>query len=179
MLSDIWPNRKKLYCGRISAVTLGFESLQKVPQGGWQKASDTTLLLQILESFCADHVQLASEHEILRWTVTATSNLNFAMRTLFRSGLWMTRMQARDASVAGINFLKSYSRLAALTLAANRDGFPITPKAHFLHHLFHELKLQGAQHSWSLNCLGTSVQMDEEPCVICSSCFFSSVSNCV
>ena len=155
--------KKKLYCGRISAVTLGFESLQKVPLGGWQKASDTTILLEFFERFCSDHAHLAREDQILGWTFTAVCNLNFAMRTLFRCGLWMTREQACDASVAGLNFLKSFSRLAGLTIAANRDRFPITPKSHFLHHLFHELKLEGSQHSWALNCLGTSVQMDEEP----------------
>ena len=154
--------KKRLYCGRISAVTLGFESFQKPPQGGWQKASDTALLLEIFEQFCSEHADLATRHEILRWTFTATSNLNFAMRTLYKSGLWMTRMQARDASVAGLNFLKCYSTLATLCIAANRDRYPITPKAHYLHHLFYELKVQSAQHTWCLNFLGTSVQMDEE-----------------
>ena len=63
---------------------------------------------------------------------------------------------------AGSISLKCYGHLVALTLAADRDRYPVTPKFHFLHHLFLTLQESSSQHAWSLNMISTSVQMDEE-----------------
>ncbi|CAE6925045.1 unnamed protein product, partial [Symbiodinium sp. CCMP2456] len=102
---------KKLYCRYINELTVGFDSYQKCPQGAWQKASDTTLLLEIFEDFCDVHASMASENAILGWTYTGVVNLNACVRLLYRSGLWMTQRQALDASATGMNFLKSYGHL--------------------------------------------------------------------
>ena len=154
--------KKKLYCGHITDVTMGFESYQKVPQGAWQKGSDTTVLMEFFEHFCSEHADIVAQHDILRWVHTALANINLAIRLLYKSGLWLTKDQARTIGVSGLNFLKSYSYLVSLTLRAGRDRFPITPKCHFIHHLFYNLKADSARLTWSLNCLSTAVQMDEE-----------------
>ena len=156
-------HNKKLYCSGINEVTMGFESLQKCPQGSWQKGSDTTLLLEIFEDFCDQHSELAGQHEVLRWTYTGVANINMSMRTLYRGGLWLDEHHARTASICGLNFLKAYAHLVGITVACGRDRYPLVPKLHCLHHLFLSLKESSFRHAWSLNMIATSVQMDEEP----------------
>lgn len=153
---------KSLYCKRINEATLGFDSFQKCPQGGWQKASDSTVLLEIFEAFCDAHTAMAARNPILGWTHTAVCNLNACLRLLYRCGLWMTQQQAAEAACCGMNFLKSYGHLVQLTLVANRDRFPLTPKMHYIHHLMLDLKSQSASAAWSLNCVASTVQMDED-----------------
>ncbi|CAE7200750.1 unnamed protein product [Symbiodinium sp. CCMP2592] len=151
----------KLYCKCISAVTMGIDSLQKVPNAGWQKASDTTLLLEFLEHFCSVNAGLANADPILRWTWVAASNINLAVRMLYRGGLWLDQSTAHTVARCGLNFLKSYGHLVAMTLAADRDRFPVTPKLHILHHLFLHLQENASRCSWTLSFLGYSVQQDE------------------
>ncbi|CAE7359121.1 unnamed protein product [Symbiodinium sp. CCMP2456] len=151
----------KLYCRRISEVTMGIDSLQKVPTGGWQKASDTTLLLEFVEHFCSIHSEHTNQDAILRWIWVAAANINLSIRTLYQGGLWLDQHHGRTAAVCGLNFLKAYGHLVSLCLRADRDRFPVTPKLHMLHHLFLELKTDSSRHSWALNMLGTSVQQDE------------------
>ncbi|CAE7658961.1 unnamed protein product [Symbiodinium sp. CCMP2592] len=151
----------KLYCKCISAVTMGIDSLQKVPTAGWQKASDTTLLLEFLEHFCSVNAGLANADPILRWTWVAASNINLAVRMLYRGGLWLDQSTAHTVARCGLNFLKSYGHLVAMTLAADRDRFPVTPKLHILHHLFLHLQENASRCSWTLSFLGYSVQQDE------------------
>ncbi|CAE7622989.1 unnamed protein product [Symbiodinium sp. CCMP2592] len=111
----------KLYSKCISAVTMGIDGLQKVPTAGWQKASDTTLLLEFLEHFCSMNAGLANADPILRWTWVAASNINLSVRMLYRGGLWLDQSTAHTVARCGMNFLKSYQHLVALTLAADRD----------------------------------------------------------
>ena len=153
---------KTLYCRSIDENSVGFESMAKCPVGSWQKASDTAVLLDVFEDFCKTHASLAASDEILKWTFTAAANVNVSIRTLYKGGLWLDRCHGQMASISGLNFLKSYGHLVALTLRANRDRFAITPKFHFLHHLFLRLKEESSKLDWSLNMIGTSVQMDEE-----------------
>ena len=141
---------------------MGFESYKKCPQGAWQKGSDTALLLEIFEDFCDAHAALAMSNDILRWTYRAVANLNLCFRMLYRGGLWLDKHHAQTASTCGLNFLKCYGHLVALTLAADRDRFSVTPKLHFLHHLFLKLREDSSHLDWSLNMVSTSVQMDEE-----------------
>eukprot|EP00439_Symbiodinium_sp_Y106_P025684 s1493_g3.t1 len=153
---------KTLYCKRINEVTLGFDSFQKCPQGGWQKASDTTIILEIFEAFCDGHTAKSAQEPILAWTHTAVANLNACLRLLYRCGLWMTQQQAAEAACCGLNFLKSYGHLVHLTILANRDRFPLTPKMHYIHHLMVDMQTQSASAAWSLNCVASTVQMDED-----------------
>ncbi|CAE7779886.1 unnamed protein product [Symbiodinium sp. CCMP2456] len=152
---------EKLYCRCISETTMGFDSLQKLPSGGWQKASDTTLLMEFLEHFCECHSEVARGDAILHWVWVAATNINLSIRTLYQGGLWLDQHHGRTAAVCGLNFLKAYGHLVSLCLRADRDRFPVTPKFHMLHHLFLELKINSGKHSWALNMLGTSVQQDE------------------
>ncbi|CAE7288328.1 unnamed protein product [Symbiodinium necroappetens] len=152
---------EKLYCRSITEVSIGFESLQKCPQGSWQKASDTTLLLEFVQHFCEAHPQEAARDPILHWISQAAQNINLSIRTLYRGGLWLNQHLAQTASTSGLNFLKSYGHLVALTLAADRDRFPVTPKLHMLHHLFLSLQQSSARNAWSLSMVATSVQQDE------------------
>ena len=140
---------------------MGFESLQKCPQGSWQKASDTTILLEFVQHFCEAHPQEAARDPILHWISQGAHNINLSIRTLYRGGLWLDQHLAQTASTSGLNFLKSYGRLVALTLAADRDRFPVTPKLHMLHHLFLSLQQSSARNAWSLSMVATSVQQDE------------------
>lgn len=151
----------KLYCKCISEVTMGIDGLQKVPTGGWQKASDTALLLEFLEHFCSLNAGHANADLILHWTWVAASNINHCMAMLYRAGLWLNQNVAQTVSQSGMNFLKAYGHLVSLTLQADRDRFPVTPKLHMLHHLFLDLQRSGARHAWSLSFLATSVQQDE------------------
>ncbi|CAE7709548.1 unnamed protein product [Symbiodinium sp. CCMP2592] len=162
ILAYLQRHGQKLYCRHVSELSVGFDSYQKCPQGAWQKASDTTLLLEIFEDFCEKHASMASEDAILGWTYTAVANLNACIRLLYKSGLWMTQHQALDASSTGMNFLKCYGHLVHLTFQANRDRFPITPKVHYIHHLFIDLKSQARASAWTLNCIAFTVQMDED-----------------
>ena len=154
---------EKLYCRRIDEATVGFDSLKKCPQGCWQKGSDTTLLLRIFEDFCDAHAGIASTSAILSWTYTAVANINVSFEALYRGGLWLDQHHGQTAARAGLNFLKAYGHLVSLTLAADRDRFPVNPKLHYLHHLYLKLSEDSERHAWSLNMIGTSVQMDEEP----------------
>ena len=142
---------------------MGFESYKKCPQGSWQKGSDTALLLEILENFCDCHAALVVNVDILRWIYKAVANLNLSFRMLYRGGLWLDKHHAGTAATSGLNFLKCYGHLVSLTMAADRDRFAVTPKFHFLHHLFLKLKEDSMRLTWSLNMISTSVQMDEVP----------------
>ncbi|OLP92710.1 hypothetical protein AK812_SmicGene25479 [Symbiodinium microadriaticum] len=157
----LWQRGEKLYCRSITEVSIGFESLQKCPQGSWQKASDTTLLLEFVQHFCEAHPQEVARDPILHWISQAAQNINLSIRTLYRGGLWLNQHLAQTASTSGLNFLKSYGHLVALTLAADRDRFPVTPKLHMLHHLFLSLQQSSARNAWSLSMVATSVQQDE------------------
>ena len=82
---------------------------------------------EFLEHFCSKHADLANADPILRWTWVAASNINLSIRTLYRGGLWLDQKTAHIVACCGLNFLKAYGHLVSLTLAADRDRFPVTP----------------------------------------------------
>ena len=87
--------------------------------------------------------------------------MNAAFRMLYRAGAWLSADDAHAVSKHGCLHLRSYKRLAELSLHMREPRYPIHCKAHMLHHTFHILEQGSQAHGWLENPLVDSCQIDE------------------
>ena len=152
--------KRRLHYGKISTETFGLTSLQVTPVGCWSKFADTTVLLSWLQSLLASTLLVSTD--TIKDLLTATKSINEAFRVLYNGGVWLSAAEARAAGAAGLLFLRMYAGLAASALESGRSRFPITPKAHYLHHAFLDLYNMSSRFPWVPSPIMFSVQIDED-----------------
>ena len=161
---QVWRKTSKLtlHCGHLDRELFGIESgLQVCPTGMWTKFNDSRILMTFLEDFLKSR-QAYVPTEITEEALAGISAANKCFGTLYRSGFWLTTVEATTAGNAGMRFLASYARLACWTLEHGRIRYPLMPKIHYLHHAFRTMLLEATHLVWVPNALGTSVQLDED-----------------
>lgn len=87
--------------------------------------------------------------------------MNSVMRLLYRSGAWLPAATAAEIAAFGLQHLRSYRKLAELSLVAKEPRFPIHCKFHMIHHTMRLLELQSQKVSWLESPLTDSCQQDE------------------
>ena len=144
------------------AERISLTSYQVVPDGGWSKFNDT----RIYHAFCQDFLEeRARERElphILPQILVALRAINLSFRTLYQSGLWMTREEAHRAGTNGRAWLRAYVLLATKTFESGGVRFPLVVKHHALDHIWRSLVYGASSGPWTLNPLAESVQLDED-----------------
>lgn len=87
--------------------------------------------------------------------------MNAALRMLYRAGAWLSADEAAAVSKHGCLHLRSYKRLAELSLHKREPRYPIHCKAHMLHHTFRILEQKCQALCWLENPIVDSCQIDE------------------
>ena len=95
--------------------------------------------------------------------LSAFKSANTFLRTLYRSGLFLSRERCRLAAQAGVDFIRAYREVASIAYSMGRTRFKLTPKLHaFFHIVDHLCVAYEAERRWTFSPLGESVQMDED-----------------
>lgn len=88
-------------------------------------------------------------------------NINALMRTLYRSGAWLTAEDAATVASQGLVVLRANKRLAELSVIKREPRFPLHCKLHMLFHTFRFLQSWSRVHKWCENPLVDACQVDE------------------
>ena len=153
-------SKLKLHAGILDKELFGLEGgLQAVPTGAWSMFNDTRVLMSFLEWFLEQR-RLYIPNNISEEALVGIRYANHAFRVLYNSGYWLTAEECKDAGSAGMKFLQSYARLAAVTLKESRLRYPLMPKIHYCHHSFRDLMTSDL--AWTRSPLAGSVQLDED-----------------
>ena len=88
--------------------------------------------------------------------------LNQALAYLYSSGFWVPAWRGAAVANCFFTFLRCYQRLAFLTVRMRKARFALIPKLHSLHHFAVRLRQDASKGAWVINCLSTSVQMQED-----------------
>lgn len=130
----------------------------------WFKGADTAAMCSFLEAFWANHLAETSESdEYLHGILRCLRAANVFMRTLYRSGLWLSPERCKIIAEAGLACLKAYSETSHRAFLQQKTRFKITPKFHAMIHIVDVLV--GGYNSgrrWTLSPLSEATQMDED-----------------
>ncbi|CAE7797904.1 unnamed protein product [Symbiodinium necroappetens] len=153
-----------LHMDALTRHLLGFAADFDYPVGNWFKGADTAAMCSFLEAFWANHLAETSESdEYLHGILRCLRAANVFMRTLYRSGLWLSTERCKIIAEAGLAVLKSYMEVSSHALQLKKTRFKVTPKYHALIHIVD--MLVGAYNSgrrWTLSPLSEGTQMDED-----------------
>lgn len=108
------------------------------------------------------HVNTLLKNWLEKSKASSTRALNFFMRSLYRSNVFIPSNEAAGIINAGWHFLKAYARLAFLSHQAKESRFPLLPKAHMLYHVVHWMKVQRLAVAWVENPIQYSCASDED-----------------
>ena len=88
--------------------------------------------------------------------------LNYFMRSLYRSKVFIPANDASYIIKAGWHFLRGYGRLAFLSHQLKESRFPLVPKCHMLFHVIYWMQVQKETVDWVENPIGYSTPCDED-----------------
>ena len=92
----------------------------------------------------------------------AVSSANKFMRTLFHSGLWLTRDESREVIAAGRKCLQSYQACAETAFDRGLTRFKFQPKYHMLGEILYDMYARRTAGHPVINPLSFSTQLDED-----------------
>ena len=84
------------------------------------------------------------------------------LSTLYKSGLFLSRLRLESVVKVGKSMLKSYADCAAMALARSLARFKLNPKYHMLMHVILQLEQDRQAGRRPLNPLSYSCQMPED-----------------
>ncbi|CAE7844866.1 unnamed protein product, partial [Symbiodinium necroappetens] len=154
-----------LHMDGLTRHLLSFSADYDYPVGNWFKGADTSAMCSFLEAFWAEHIAAHANEsdEYLRGFLECLRAANIFMRTLYRSGLWLSQERCRTAAEAGAAFLKAYIETSSRAFDQQKTRFKLTPKYHGLIHIVDNLITgYNADRRWTLSPLSESTQMDED-----------------
>ena len=93
---------------------------------------------------------------------SAARALNYFMRKLYASPIFIEGDLARCIIDAGKHFLKAYSRLSLLCWQLKVAKYPTMPKSHMLHHVVIQMHEQLSQFRFLENPISMSTSSDED-----------------
>lgn len=156
------PGNALPHSGGFAVERIQLTSWVVQPEASWSKHDDTRLYHQFMEDFLNEREKVILEDPVLSRILFGTRCVNRLFKTLYESGLWLDRREARSCGLLGRQWLRLYAELAALCLDAGRLRFPLVVKHHLLDHTMRLMLQQAFDSQWIWNPLGDSVQMDED-----------------
>ena len=88
--------------------------------------------------------------------------LNYFMRSLYKSNVFMCANDAKAIVAAGMHFLQGYARLAVLSFNLRQPRFPMIPKIHMLFHVVFWMAVQSRQAPMVENPMTQNCACDED-----------------
>ncbi|CAE7211121.1 unnamed protein product [Symbiodinium sp. CCMP2592] len=153
-----------LHMDGLTRHLLSFPGDYAYPVGNWFKGADTAAACSFLEAFWSEHLAVANEQDLyLDAVLRALRAANVFLRTLYRSGLWLSVDRCKIVAEAGLAFLKAYLEASSRAYERGRTRFKLTPKYHALIHIIDVLATAyESNRRWTLNPLCEATQMDED-----------------
>lgn len=129
--------------------------------GNWSKGSLSTTLMKWIVVLLADlHVQ---EGGALYRCKEAARALNSTLSFLYGAPLFLDRNESLFVYTKGMFFLQVYTSLASEMFSSGRWYlYPLFPKIHAVHHVWHEVRENALLYGFSMNPLTASCQQDED-----------------
>jgi hypothetical protein len=82
---------------------------------------------------------------------------------LYKAGVFLDEQECKFVSDQGLEFLKTYSRMALISFRASQQWrFPLYPKLHVFHHLMMDVRQSGLQVKIACNPTLWGCQLDED-----------------
>ena len=170
--------QKRPYLTKFSKENLGFMTSMDWPEGNWQKASTTTLLMEAWHEWfsmltfeaqewmeewlqSADFADRVAADEIYVLILLVVKRVNALFRCLYRKGAWLNQNTARAAAGLGLESLRAYERLATIHVMKRLPRFPLHPKSHMLYHIFKFMEDSAEKNEWTESPLVDGCQQDE------------------
>lgn len=151
--------KRRAHITRLNKELIQWQSTGSYPSGGWHKGALSTVLMEWAEDlFKKDG---SGWPPMLQFAGKAAVSLNAFMRLLYREDAWLSPDTSRIAANHAMGFLKTYSRLARMSLENNQNLWILQPKLHSFHHLavaLWESSWRGA----TLNPICYATQADED-----------------
>ena len=88
--------------------------------------------------------------------------LNLWMSSLYKGGLFISKMEAERLCRAGWHFMSGYSRLAMITFQEKSPKFSLIPKLHMFWHLVKAMDIDRINGDWILNAMCESCSVEED-----------------
>jgi hypothetical protein len=144
----------------LTRAKLGWSKAKEWPKGGWQKATDSVVLLRFQLSLL--QANESSLDEILQLVLRASRAIDFFFSSCYAHGVWVPAADARAISSAGLCFLQSYQKLASLCIEKNLNRFMQQPKGHALFHSFYSMYEEALNCECAWNPLNDAVPQNED-----------------
>lgn len=91
-----------------------------------------------------------------------TQKINYVMRFLYSTDLWLKWPDALDVSNALMQFIRVYLLLARLSYDCGENKFALVPKLHAIHEIQFEMARQAKIAFWILNPMCETCSVDED-----------------
>ena len=165
-LTDHYENwcrthKRNMFVSKISAYLVSYNDATGAT-GNWSKGSLTANLMKWLAAVLDDLPEV-DDQGTLGKCKDATKALNFALSFLYNAALFLERDECRYVSARGMSFLQTYTALARQMYdLGNWHLYPLFPKIHAVHHVWHGLHSDAMSCGFSMNPLTASCQQDED-----------------
>ena len=153
-------NHKQAHVSRITAYLMSYGDASGA-MGCWHKGALTSnsmlWLVDLLGKIPADPDGLLVQCR------AATYRLNSMFALLYKAGVFLDEQECKFVSDQGLEFLKTYSRMALISFRASQQWrFPLYPKLHVFHHLMMDVRQSGLQVKIACNPTLWGCQLDED-----------------
>lgn len=156
-----WCRRVKTntFVSKISAYLVAMDGTGAT--GNWSKGSLTRGLMRWLVALLTD---LAPPPDsLLLVAKRAAKDLNDCLSFLYNCPLFLQANECKYVCSKGMSFLQIYSHLANKMYEEGRwQLYPLLPKSHAVHHIWHQLNEDSTTHGFGMNPLTASCQQDED-----------------
>ena len=152
--------KSNTFVSKISAYLVSYNDARGAT-GAWSKGSLTRNLMKWLVALLTD-LRPPREHVLIA-AKRAAMELNACLSFLYDAALFLESNECRFVYNKGMCFLQTYSDLAQKMFDRGQPHlYPLFPKGHAVHHIWHGIMSDCQQHGFSLNPLTASCQQDED-----------------